>query len=430
MKEQFLKVANLRHFFDKHTHVLVAVSGGSDSMALLELLLDCQEELAIKIGIAHVHHGQRPDSDQEAAYLEAYAKDRNIAFHMTHFQGKFSEKKARDFRYTFFKQIMTDFAYTALVTAHHKDDQAETVFMRLLRGSKWFHLAAIKECQTFGQGELIRPLLTFAKKDLPRVFHFEDISNQENTYLRNRIRNTYLPKLSQENPRLSDSLVNLSQEMSHLQEAFLYLTKSMDIQNLQNFKNYPKGLQILLLEDYLTNFPELALSRGQFDEMLYSLENKVNTIYKIRKDYQLIITYDRFSIEKINPETYGDLSQTMLKSGNTRDFGPFTFSFNAPLAEWDQEIVLSSSNPIILRHQQNGDQIIYKGHHRKLKRIYQEKRIPVTQKKKAIILEQDEKIIGIAGIAVSDLSKSAKNDTIENKLYIKKREKAYVRKLH
>ncbi|MET3559212.1 tRNA(Ile)-lysidine synthase [Streptococcus rupicaprae] len=349
---------------------------------------------------------------------------------MTHFQGKFSEKKARDFRYTFFKQIMTDFAYTALVTAHHKDDQAETVFMRLLRGSKWFHLAAIKECQTFGQGELIRPLLTFAKKDLPCVFHFEDASNQENIYLRNRIRNTYLPQLSKENPRLSDSLVALSQEMLHLQEALLYLAKSLDIQNLETFKASPKGLQILLLEDYLTNFPELALSRGQFDEMLYSLENKVNTIYKIRKDYQLIITYDRFSIEKINPETYGDLSQTMLKSGNTRDFGPFTFSFNAPLAEWDQEIVLSSSNPIILRHQQNGDQIIYKGHHRKLKRIYHEKRIPVTQKKKAIILEQDEKIIGIAGIAVSDLSKSAKNDTIENKLYIKKREKAYVRKLH
>ncbi|MGT2757633.1 tRNA lysidine(34) synthetase TilS [Streptococcus ovuberis] len=420
MKEKFLKVANHRHFFDKHSNVLLAVSGGADSMALLELLKNCQKSLGIKIGIAHVHHGQRPESDQEAAYLENYARDRDIAFHMTYFKGQFSEKKARDFRYDFFKQIMRDFNYTALVTAHHKNDQAETVFMRLLRGSKWFHLSAIKERQDFGPGELIRPLLTFTKKELPSVFHFEDASNRENNYLRNRIRNRYLPQLSQENPRLSDSLVSLSQDMSHLQEALLYLTKSMDIQDLENFKASPKGLQIFLLEHYLTNFPELALSRGQLDEMLYSLENKVNTIYKIRKDYQLVITYERFYIEKINPETYGDLSEVVLESGNTLNFGQFTLSFNIPLMEWDQEILLSSGNPIVLRHQQIGDQMIYKGHSRKLKRIYQDQRISILEKEKAVILEQDKKIIGIAGIAASDLSKSLKNDTIENKLYIKK----------
>ena len=83
---------------------------------------------------------------------------------------------------------------TALVTAHHADDQVETILMRLIRGTRLRYLSGIKEKQVVGEIEMIRPFLNFQKKT-SHQFSFEDISNKENYYFRNRIRNFYLPEL-------------------------------------------------------------------------------------------------------------------------------------------------------------------------------------------------------------------------------------------
>ena len=82
-----------------------------------------------------------------------------------------------------------------MVTAHHADDQVETIFMRLIRGSRLRHLIGIRESQVVDDIEILRPLLHFHKKSFPPIFHFEDQTNQENVYFRNRIRNRYLPEL-------------------------------------------------------------------------------------------------------------------------------------------------------------------------------------------------------------------------------------------
>ena len=102
------------------------------------------EKFSIEIGIAHVNHKQRVESDTEENYLRDWAKEHQVPIYVSYFSGNFSEKTARDFRYHFFKQIMNEQNYTALVTAHHADDQAETIFMRLLRGSRLRHLSGIQ----------------------------------------------------------------------------------------------------------------------------------------------------------------------------------------------------------------------------------------------------------------------------------------------
>ena len=121
--------------------------------------------------------------------MREWAKEHQIPIHVAYFSGTFSETAARDFRYKFFKELMSNYHYTALVTAHHADDQAETIFMRLLRGSRLRHLSAMQTVNAFGDGELIRPFLTYSKKELPNIFHFEDDSNRSLDFLRNRIRN-------------------------------------------------------------------------------------------------------------------------------------------------------------------------------------------------------------------------------------------------
>ena len=113
------------------------------------------------------------------------------------------------FRYDFFQEVMKKTGATALVTAHHADDQVETILMRLIRGTRLRYLSGIKEKQVVGEIEIIRPFLHFQKKDFPSIFHFEDTSNQENHYFRNRIRNSYLPDLEKENPRFRDAILSI-----------------------------------------------------------------------------------------------------------------------------------------------------------------------------------------------------------------------------
>ena len=140
---------------------------------------------------------------------------------------------------------------TALVTAHHADDQAETIFMRILRGSRLRYLSGMKDRQPFGGGELIRPLLEFSKTDFPTVFHFEDASNFENTYFRNRVRNQYFPLLETENPRIKQAIIGLGLEIAQLQKALSGLTKDFNLTDLQTFRKQKREVQFFLMQEYL-----------------------------------------------------------------------------------------------------------------------------------------------------------------------------------
>ena len=173
MYEKIYKEVKKESYFLNHKKVLIAVSGGVDSMNLLHFLYLYREKLTIEIGIAHINHKQRPESDAEECYLRQWAKEHSIPIEVSYFSGVFSEKTAREFRYRFFENIMEEKNYDALVTAHHADDQAETILMRLLRGSRLRHLSGITAVQPFSHGKLIRPFLTISKSDLPDIFHFD-----------------------------------------------------------------------------------------------------------------------------------------------------------------------------------------------------------------------------------------------------------------
>ena len=419
--QKFRKQMQEKRYFQNHRKVLVAVSGGLDSMTLFHLLYQNREELEIELGIAHVNHKQRPESNMEEKELSNFAQQLGVKFFSSNFSGDFSEEKARRFRYLFFEEIMLTEGYTALVTAHHADDQAETVFMRLLRGARLRHLSGMTELQPFANGELIRPLLYFHKQDFPDILHFEDESNLQNDYLRNRIRNLYLPSLEKENPRFKDSLISLGKEVEELQVALSHLTQGLDITKLEVFERQIPEVQNFLLQEYLKEFPSLKLNKKQFAEILGILRNKANYIHPLKDGYELVKDYKHFEIRKISRRSDLKVESILLECGNLLQFGEYQFSFGSPLeGENVQAISVSRETPILLRHRKTGDFLRLKGHHKKLRRLFIDQKIPFEEREKAIIVEQNQQILAIVNIAISDLSKELKSDIMSTVLYIQK----------
>ncbi|MFA9413681.1 MULTISPECIES: tRNA lysidine(34) synthetase TilS [unclassified Streptococcus] len=407
MKKKLLKHFLAKGYFTHHQQVLVAVSGGLDSMTLLNLLYDWREELGIELGIAHVNHQQRPESTDEENHLRSLAERLQLPIFVAHFSGAFSEEKARDFRYAFFSHIMAEQGYTALVTGHHRDDQVETILMRLLRGSRLRHLSGIKEVQSFGYGQLIRPLLSFSKSDFPDSEHFEDQSNQESTYTRNRVRLEYLPYLRQESPKLDQHLLDLGRESLLLLTALSDLSQGLSATEVSVFRQQTPAVQYFLLQDYLSSFADLALSKAQYQQVLTVLRTKANYRAPLKNGYWLIKDYSHWRIEKINPET--DLPQPpiVLNYGEEVVFNDFLIAFSE---NQESTYLLPDSSALLIRSPLAGDKIQLGHFHKKLSRLFIDDKLPLNDRHKALVIEQHGQIEIVVTSDKTYLRKDPKRD--------------------
>ena len=402
MEEQFLEFCEKNNLFTHHRRVLVALSGGLDSMNLYELLYKNKERLKIQLVLAHVNHGQRSESNIEERELQAFAKNKNTKLYVAHYSGDFTEAKARTFRYDFFKEIMEKENCTALVTGHQANDQAETTFMRLIRGARLRHLSGISVRQPFGKGELLRPLLAFTKNELMKIPHFEDRSNHSQDYLQ-------------------ESFRFLAEEVTQWHHALKELTRDLTIQDLAFFRTYSSSVQSFLLEEYLAQFPDLQLGKAQFQELLAQLRKKRNTIHYLKANYEVHQEYDFFEIRKISQKSDDQSLPFLLEYGNIFEIANYRLSFGQPLEGKKVEIIsVSRETPLLIRKRKEGDWLLLNGHRQKLRRWFINHKIPISVRQEACIIEQNDKILSVLGLVTSDLSKPSKNDIMKDNLYIQK----------
>ena len=214
---------NIRHHGFKR--LLLAVSGGLDSICLAYYFICNKEALGIEwLGIAHVHHGLREGTaDRDAAFVEAFARKHNVPFFLKKLDGVALknaegslEENARDARY----KALQDAAKNcdAIVTAHHAGDQAETIYMRLRRGTTLAGLRGIQEIRAVPGHDItiFRPflhvtreeLLTYARKN--NLEWREDESNDDVTFARNKVRHDLLPHLEQECSGATEQLCRIA----------------------------------------------------------------------------------------------------------------------------------------------------------------------------------------------------------------------------
>ena len=221
-----------RHLFERHQRLLVAVSGGQDSLCLIKLLSDLQPKGQWHLGVAHCNHRWRNDSDANAHHVEKLAKSWGISFYLaTAREALNSEAAARNWRYQALSSIARANSYQYIVTGHTASDRAETLLYNLMRGTGADGLQALTWQRPLTAGVLlIRPLLEITRQQTGKFcqdFHlpvWEDITNQDIKYARNRIRQELLPYLKANfNPKVESALAQtaelLQAEVEYLEQA-------------------------------------------------------------------------------------------------------------------------------------------------------------------------------------------------------------------
>lgn len=218
---EMMKYAATEQLWSKGDRIVAAVSGGPDSMALLRMLCMAAERDRLTIIAAHVNHGFRKEASlREAEVVRQYAAKLGVSFEMIELDmpayieetGMNAQSAARGKRYAFLYETAAKHHASAIALAHHADDQAETVLMRIIRGAGLTGLAGMAAKRREKNVELIRPLLRMNKSDIVRYCSEQDIpycldgSNNERYYFRNVVRLDVIPYLSQFNPQLAHSL--------------------------------------------------------------------------------------------------------------------------------------------------------------------------------------------------------------------------------
>lgn len=224
-------VEKLAAFLNKYNvhkgTVLLGVSGGADSVALLRAMVEVREEHRLNLRVIHVDHGQRAASAADTEWVGELCGRLSIPCTVERLPttGEASEERLRDGRYEVFKAVAAQVNARWVATAHTADDQTETVLHHILRGTSWRGLAGIPQVRALSPGvDLIRPLLAVTRVEIEDYLsslgqsYRQDESNASPTFTRNRLRHTVLPLLRQEyGPQVDDSLRTLAGNAAELQ---------------------------------------------------------------------------------------------------------------------------------------------------------------------------------------------------------------------
>ena len=226
LKDKIVNCILKFNLLGKGDKVVIGVSGGPDSLCLVDVLNNIKKELGFEIVIAHVNHMIRDDAKKDEEFVKRYAKKRAIPFFSKRINvEKLAEKEkmsveeaGRYARYEFFNEVLKEISGTKIATAHTKNDNAETVLMNILRGSGSLGLKGIEAKR---DNVYIKPLIETTREEIeayceanrlrPRL----DITNKDNSYTRNRIRNVLIPFLKIGfNPNIIETLDRLSKIMA------------------------------------------------------------------------------------------------------------------------------------------------------------------------------------------------------------------------
>lgn len=311
MKNKVINTIIKYKLIESGDKIVLGVSGGPDSISMLNILNEIKEEFKFEIYVAHVNHMIRKEADEDERYVQKYCEKNNIQFFVKRADVEQiakakklgTEETGRKIRYDFFEEVLQKVDANKIAIAHNKNDKIETIIMNLLRGSS---VSGLKGIEPKRDNKYIRPLIECERQEIeeyceknklePRI----DKTNFENDYTRNKIRNIVIPYIKKEfNPNIIETLDRLSQVATEesnyieLQASEIYKKLLIDenekqiILNLKEFNKQNKVIKsrIILLAVKKINGGTQGIEKIHIEDIIKLYNNNIGNKYLTPNKY-------------------------------------------------------------------------------------------------------------------------------------------------
>lgn len=443
MKNEFLK--NLKSYNLEGFGVLLAVSGGKDSMTMLDLFNYFKYELKLNLVVCHFNHSLRDDADRDEKFvktqcekygLKFYSKKEDVLLYSN--ENKLStEEGARFLRYKFFDEVKRIENLEYIATAHNKNDLAETVIMRILRGTGINGLIGIQS----ERGDLIRPILNFSRDEIEKYIEennipfVEDKTNFEELYLRNKIRLNLFPILKNEyNPRILDAISRLSniafdystisREYIASKEGLLWeFNKEKILVYIEKLKLQSRSFRNIMYREFfefISKDPDGINYKiiEEIDNLIFSKTGKYieikNVVFKI--EYDKLLIYDKNIFENLEMKFYFENLDFSLYSTKFFDIIIEQSSFEEFKNLKQNKDLLFINKKYLdflkIRNKENGDFLELEFGKKKLKDIFIDEKVSKDIRKNIPIFEIENNVVWVPNIRRSNRYLVDKKDDI------------------
>ncbi len=424
----------LKENINKNDIVVVACSGGPDSMCLLSLVNELKNELNLKIIVAHVNHKLRIESEEEKEMVENYSKENNLIFELLEItkysNNKFSEEDARKRRYDFFNELIKKYNANVLLTAHHGDDLIETIQMRLTRGSNLSGYIGIKMINENNKYKILRPLLSTTKENILNYLNDKNIpyridkTNEELKHTRNKYRHYILPFLKKENKKVHEKYLKFSKELieydnfvnTYIRNNNFIVDNKIIINKIKGESDFikRKALELLIKEIQKDDIFDISDEQMKNLMKLYTLDNKE---IDLNNNYQGINSYGKILILKKNSEI---LNKVLIDKDMKLSDYYFYYNDETKKDNTNSCILLNSNEiklPLYIRSYDNGDRIVVKNLNgsKKVSDIFIDNKVPKHKRSTyPILVDANNTILWVPNLKKSQFSKdfSEKYDII------------------
>ena len=404
--------------------IVVAVSGGPDSMFLLDALLKVRKSKTFDIIVAHVNHNVRPESYDEAKKVEEYCKNNNMIFEymiIDKYGADNFHDYARTVRYKFFESLVVKYNVKYLLTAHHGDDLMETILMRIVRGSTVAGYTGFNRETKLGSYCIIRPLITMTKLEIEEymnknnLWYAVDSSNKKDVYTRNRYRKYILPKLKEENKKVHKKFLKFSNKIKSVSDFF---DKYVDGKYSEIVVKDKLCLKLLLKEDkvviesilskYLSNFykDNIYMITDKNMSTLYNciISNKSNVVVDIPGNFKFVKSYNNaYIVTDDKKESY---KYEIKNSVHINGYGVIKRVDES--TKTDNYVTYLDSSmiklPLYVRNRKAGDKMVIKNMDvaKRIKNIFIDSKVPIDKRDNyPIVVDSNDEIIWLPGLKKS-----------------------------
>lgn len=381
-------------------HIICAVSGGADSVALLFAMYLLKDKLDIRLSAAHFnHHLRGAESDRDEAFVREFCDRYDIALFVGEGEvvagKKGLEAAARDARYAFLRGLPGKIA-----TAHTADDNAETVLLHLVRGTGLKGLGGIAPIN----GNVIRPMLSCTRQDV-EVFceewclqYVTDSSNETDDFLRNRLRHHVMPLLREENPKFSENTSAMALRLRQDEDCLSGLAKDGPL-DVEILKSMHPAVRNRMLEQFLkaggVREPE-AVHIAAVEALLYS--EKPSARISLPGGVTVARCYDFLKIQ----EKASLPEKVLLTCPGTAVFGNLRITCQpaTEIINCENTITVCSVGQMYVRSREAGDAIRLPGGTKSLKKLFIDRKIPAAKRPQVPVVADDAGILGIHSFGV------------------------------